>query len=397
MFLELHILQNFSPSNLNRDDTGSPKDCEFGGVRRARVSSQCLKRSIRELMRDLQLVEPEHLAIRTKRLRDALLDTDAFKKRPEDERERVADAAIKSLGLGLDEDGKTQYLLYLGQTEVERLAQASEAHWADLAAGGERKAGEGEGGKGEKRTAKEKKKAAKSEVGGSLKAALDGVLSAGGRAVDLALFGRMIADLPEHNVDAASQVAHAISTHRVGIEFDFYTAVDDLKPEDTSGADMMGTIGFNSACFYRYANVHFQQLVKNLEGDRDLARRAAEAFVRASIAAIPSGKQNSMAAQNPPSMIMVVVRDSGLWSLANAFAEPVRPGRDGDLVTQSVAQLDRYWGELVQMYGDRDLRGVWLASVGEGGLDKLKGRRVPSVEALVTRVGEALAETKERA
>ena len=117
-------------------------------------------------------------------------------------------------------------------------------------------------------SAKEAKKAAKGAVPAEISKALQKVLD-GGKASDLALFGRMLADLPDKNRDASSQVAHAISTHKVGMEFDFFTAVDDLKPEETSGSDHLGTVEFNSACFYRYLNVDVNELRKNLQGDED--------------------------------------------------------------------------------------------------------------------------------
>ena len=155
----------------------------------------------------------------------------------------------------------------------------------------------------------------------------------------------MIANLPEKNVEASCQVAHAISTNKVEVEFDFYTAVDDLKPDDTAGADMLGTVEFNSACFYRYANVDTNQLIENLGGDTELARTTLNAFLRASVDAIPTGKQNSMAAHNPPSLMMTVVRERGQWNLANAFLKPVRPQGDSDLVQGSVMALDDYSGQ----------------------------------------------------
>ena len=176
-------------------------------------------------------------------------------------------------------------------------------------------------------------------------------------APDIALFGRMLADRPDTNIDAACQVAHAISTHKVGVEFDFYTAMDDLKkPEEETGAGMMGTIEFNSACFYRYANIDFKQLKKNLGGDKELAQKTVEAFIRAAVNAIPTGKQNSFAAQNPPSFVFAVVRNSGAWSLVNAFASPVWVGEKNDLVQNSAAALLDYWGKLVKVYGDKHVK-----------------------------------------
>jgi CRISPR system Cascade subunit CasC len=169
----------------------------------------------------------------------------------------------------------------------------------------------------------------------------------------------------------------------VSVEFDFYTAVDDLKPEDTAGADMLGTVEFNSACYYRYANLDAAQLTANLQGDGDLARRAAEAFLRASITAVPAGKQHSMAAQNPPSLVFLVARHSGLWSLANAFAKPVRPSGASDLIGESVVRLDRYWGQLTRMYGQAQIVGAWDCTLEDIGLTNLRAVQVESVDALV--------------
>jgi len=221
-----------------------------------------------------------------------------------------------------------------------------------------------------------------SEIRQALLAVLDG-----GKAADLALFGRMLADLPDKNIDAASQVAHAISTNKISMEFDFYTAVDDLRPQDTAGADMLGTIEFNSACFYRYANVDLAQLTQNLGNDRDLARQTLAAFLRASITAIPTGKQNSMAAQNPPSFLLAVVREHGCWSLANAFLQPIRPDGGGDLVQHSVNALDRYWGQLSRMYGTAGILATAAVSLADDApLDALAGARVPDFTTLVDRV-----------
>ena len=161
------------------------------------------------------------------------------------------------------------------------------------------------------------------------------------------LFGRMLADLPEKNMDAACQVAHAISTNKIhSMEMDYYTAVDDIN-NDNPGADMIGTVEFNSACFYRYATLDVAELVGGyrdekktrafgLQGDAELARTTATAFLTAFIHAIPTGKQNSFAAHNPPSLVFAVVRDGPPVSLANAFVKPVtaagrrEPGREVD-------------------------------------------------------------------
>ena len=164
-----------------------------------------------------------------------------------------------------------------------------------------------------------------------LKKALDKVFD-GGKAVDVALFGRMLADMPEKNQNAACQVAHGISTHSVEREFDFYTAVDDLKPEDTAGADMMGTVEFNSACFYRYAVVSWEKLVENLQADMELAVKGLRAFLEGFVVAEPTGKQNTFAAHNPPDFVAISVRrNTAPRNLANAFETAIRVKRDESL------------------------------------------------------------------
>ncbi len=184
-----------------------------------------------------------------------------------------------------------------------------------------------------------------------MKKSLDKVFN-GGKAVDVALFGRMLADMPEKNQNAACQVAHAISTHSVEREFDFYTAVDDLKPEDTAGADMMGTVEFNSACFYRYAVVDWEKLVTNLQDDTELATKGLRAFLEGFVVAEPTGKQNTFAAHNPPELVAVSVRhNTAPRSLANAFETAVRVQKDESLTKESATRLSAKAVALDKLYG----------------------------------------------
>lgn len=403
MLVELHLLQNFAPSNLNRDDTGAPKDCELGGHRRARISSQSIKRAIRQTFKSEDLLSEEQLAARTKRAAQAVADRliQRDSSRSAEDAAAVAGALLNSIKSGLHNvaDGKTQYLLFLGGAELDGAASVAEQYWdALLTAGSALPSAEGEEvatparGRGRRGAGQA---APGVSVPPAIRAALIQKLD-GRRSADLALFGRMIADLPDQNVDAASQVAHAVSTNRVSMEMDFYTAVDDLKPDDTAGADMLGTIEFNSACFYRYSNVDLAQLRRNL-GSEDLARETLRAFLWASILAIPTGKQNSMAAHNPPSLILAVAREHGLWNLANAFVRPIWPGRDGDLVDLSVQALDRYWQALTTMYGTRGIVGQWVCTTDPGALTGLNGVTVGNVDVLVEQVlGAASFADRER-
>lgn len=396
MYIELHILQNFAPSNLNRSDTGSPKDCEFGGYRRGRISSQCLKRAMRDAFKQQCLFSEEaadKLAVRTKRLIEEvskrLVDLDATGGRAQDDARRVVETAAGGVGLKMKDSVKTQYLLFLGKDEISEVAKVCDQHYDALLAAGTTQPVAGTGTEGGKKvSAKEQKKDAKKLVSPEVSKAFESALN-GGKAADLALFGRMLADLPHKNIDAASQVAHALSTNKISMEFDFYTAVDDLKPEDTEGADMLGTIEFNSACFYRYLNVDTEQLKKNLQADAELTDETIGAFVRAAIAAVPTGKQNSHAAQQRPSFIFAVARRGNRCSLANAFVKPVAPDAKNDLVGKSIGELARHYGELTGVYGEADVIDKCFVALGANDYDSLTDARVESVDQLVTRMRAA--------
>lgn len=400
MKLELHVLQNFAPSNLNRDDTGAPKDCDFGGVRRARISSQCLKRAIRDAFVVHSLLGPEttsQMAARTKRFVHEAALVLSKKGRDLDSAEARAAFALAGAGLKVDEDRKSQYLLYLPRRAVEALACVVDDHWEDLASAAPAAAvpSEETGGKKEKVKKKDEKKSAKDAVPKAVAEAVRRIFEDSTKTPDLALFGRMIADNADWNVDAACQVAHALSTNRVNMEFDFYTAVDDLRPRDATGSDMMGTIAFQSACFYRYACLDVEALGENLAGtDGDEAKAAAKAtvaaFLRASALAIPTGKQNSMAAQNLPSYLLAVVRDRGApQSLANAFVKPVRPTGDADLVEASIHALEGYFDRALGMWGDQGV--VAFACTDSAVAPSERATRVASFDAWVDRVVGAVS------
>lgn len=380
-FIEIHALQNFAPSNLNRDDTGAPKDAIFGGIRRARISSQCLKRAIRTHFKEMVTkgsLDATYLADRTKRLMELLVGQLEAMGHPASEAREKVKLALASVKLTIKDDDKTQYLLFLGHREIRAIADVIHARWDALAAA-EESADAKEG----KKDTKKKKDAAK-QADPELKKALEDVLD-GGRAMDIALFGRMLADMPEKNQDAACQVAHALSTHAVEREFDYYTAVDDQKPDDTSGADMIGTVEFNSACFYRYAVVDWAKLVENLQGEGDLAAKALRAFLEGFVVAEPTGKQNSFAAHNPPEFVAVSIRRDGApRNLANAFEKAVRSR--GGLTAESAQRLVEKATQLQAAYGGEGETVVLnLVQAPVEGF----GEAVPSLQALLDRAVQA--------
>lgn len=331
--IEIHALQNFAPSNLNRDDTGAPKDAFFGGSRRARISSQCVKRSVREYFKDQN---KGWVADRTKRIVDALKDrlipkVKDHKDFTEENLFKAIETAVSSLGsnkkVKVDKERKTDVLLFLSPNEIDALEKVIEESFVELLKG---------------KPSDQIVKRLNDAIDGENKSKL---------SVDVALFGRMLAVMPEKNQYAACQVAHAISTHAVEREFDFYTAVDDLKPDDTAGADMMGTVEFNAACFYRYAVVDWEKFVANLQNDKELAIKGLRVFLEGFVVAEPTGKQNTFAAHNPPEFITVSVRhNTAPRNLTNAFETPVfAKGKSitresADRLSAKAAALDKLYG-----------------------------------------------------
>jgi CRISPR system Cascade subunit CasC len=358
-FLELHILQNVAPANLNRDDTGNPKDAMFGGVRRARISSQALKRAMRLALRDA--LPPGELSTRTKRVSELVADRLAEHPRTESlvAASRLFEAAGIVVGDTKKGDAETKYLILLGDDEADALAALAREHWDALTA-------------------------AKPDLGamrGPARAALRS------SAVDLALFGRMVADLPEVGVDGACSVAHAISTHRLAAEFDYFTALDELARAEETGAAMIESTGFNSATFYRYLAIDLGELEQRVGAER--LKTALPAIIRAAVLALPTGKQHAFAAHNPPSFVLAVVRDGAPVSLANAFVAPVRQTEQRDLVRASVDALVAYRDSVAAMYGDADVRTTAAVALGEIELGSLEANRVPTLDALVASVAAA--------
>jgi CRISPR system Cascade subunit CasC len=353
MLVEVHMLQNHAPSNLNRDDTGSPKEAVFGGYKRARISSQCLKRSIRrsEVFRNgLEGL----LATRTRKLpelvRERLIENGL-------DEEMAAIGAQKASGFGTDKGKeqtpnksghyRTAQTMFLTDADVEAVCEVI------MAAA---------------RQAKDKGAFSKVSAKDLQKSAEDRGLRP--TSVDIALFGRMVTSEAFVDVEAASQFAHALSTHKIDHEFDYYTAVDDLEraadDEAGAGADMIGDVEFNSACYYKYFNVHVDGLLDNLTGRafkrpvtesdenaaRETAGKAVRALLEAACLVTPTGKQNSFAAFQPPSLVWVEIRDRNLpVSYANAFCNPVNPKAREGLEKQSALALAAECEGLTAMYG----------------------------------------------
>lgn len=335
MLIEIHMIQNHSPANLNRDDLGAPKTCYFGGVLRSRISSQCLKRSIR-MSDEFQALRG---GVRTRQL--AKLIARGTKGDPFDEKVQAdpkamerAEKILSDCGFKPKKDAdKSKMLVYTTRDAIKAMS-------ALLQNGGKKSDGE-------------------------LAKAFSKLIAECVLAPDMALSGRMLEpseakelwkDL-DTTVEAALQVAHAFSTHEARPEIDYYVAADDIPGAD-AGAGYVDEAMFASACFYKYFSIHWETLLKNLSGDINMAAHTVGAFIRGAAIVTPTGKQNSFAAHNYPDGILVEIRNTPI-NYANAFARPAAQG-ERDIVSQSIAQLGQYVHDLDTGFGKPQQR-FWFS------------------------------------
>jgi len=318
LYIDIHVVQTVPPSCVNRDDTGSPKTCIYGGVRRARVSSQSWKHAVRVSFRDMYA--PEDLGNRTKRIvsmvEDCLhsidenLDTKA-----------LAVQALTGAGLKInsnDIDKGTDALFFMSHAQAKALAELTVAFEQN------------KDNSDSKDKIKEKKDAYKIACKEALKQ---------NPSIDMALFGRMVASDPSLNYDAAVMVAHSISTHKVQAEYDYFTAVDDCSPEETSGAGHLGTVEFNSSTLYRYASINVRELEENL---KEMTVKGVCNFVEAFLLSMPTGKLTTFGNRTLPNFVYVTARKDQPVNLVSAFEKPIHVDEDGGYVNNSIAALDDY-------------------------------------------------------
>lgn len=312
LFLDIHVIQTLPPSNINRDDTGSPKTAVYGGVRRARVSSQAWKKAMRDYFKDK--ADDGYLGVRSKKIVEyvakKILEIDETLSFEEAEKKSLE--AFTSAGFTITEENKLPTLFFLGDRQAGDFARAALDNIKD---------------------ASTLHKIIKDNV-----------------SIDIALFGRMIADKDLNRViskenekskkiidngenevsrislneDASSQIAHAISTHGVQTEFDYFTALDDLSKDAKPGAAMIDTIEYNSSTLYRYGNVALHEFYHQMKENKEETKKAIILFVEAFLKSLPSGKMNSFANQTIPSSVVVSLRKDRPVSLVSAFETPIK-------------------------------------------------------------------------
>ncbi|WP_250292179.1 type I-E CRISPR-associated protein Cas7/Cse4/CasC [Frankia sp. CiP1_Cm_nod1] len=306
-YVDVHILQTVPPSNLNRDDAGTPKQAVYGGAKRARVSSQAWKRATRTAF--AEHVDPSQLGTRTKKISALLAERIAARGLLDPGAStRIATSLLADLGIKAGKKAtETAYLLFFGRPQLERLIDRIEDDLPRLSELND------------------------TELAAAVKDVPARQILGTGHPIDVALFGRMVADRAELNVDAATQVAHALSTHAVDVEFDYYTAVDDENPKEDTGAGMIGTVEFQSATLYRFATVGLRQLADNLDGDVEATVAALRVFLTAFTTSMPTGHGNSFAHRTTPNLLTVAVRADQPVNLVSAFENPVRSDGRGVL------------------------------------------------------------------
>jgi len=340
-FIQLHLLTSYPPSNLNRDDLGRPKTAEMGGEKRLRISSQSLKRAWRtsEIM---ESALKEHKGVRTKlmgvEIYKALKGKGVKEKQAQDWARKIAEQFGKLEG-GSDkkaeESEQEEVVLADGSSVPKALAIKQLAHFSP-----------------EERQAIDNLVTTLAERGSEPSTEELQLLREKHTAADIALFGRMLADSPRYNMEAAAQVAHAISVHKVAIEDDFFTAVDDLnKGIEDVGAGHMGETEFAAGLFYLYLCIDKDLLVENLNGDKELANRALAALVEAAATVAPTGKQNSFGSRARASFILAERGSQQPRSLSVAFLKPVTNYKNG-MLANAIEALVATRDNMNQVYGD---------------------------------------------
>ncbi len=317
--LELHILQSVPVACLNRDDLNSPKTAVFGGIQRARVSSQCWKRAIREFAKEEspELFKGERTRLMFAPLFQEMLAAGLSNEDAQKGAEEIVDKLVNRDAKSKDKV-KSKTLYFLSPLEIETMAKA----YAET---------------------KDIKKAIKAINAAKLK-----------DAADIMLFGRMVANDQSLSIDGASMFSHAISTHKTDNEIDFFSAVDDLQPKEESGAGMTSTLEFNSATYYRFAALNLDMLTDQAHLgclNKEERQAVVKTFIKSVIMAMPGARKNTMNGNTLPGYVLGVVREKGHpIQLVNAFEQPVRRSAKGyfeasvELLKQEYKNLTDIWG-----------------------------------------------------
>ena len=345
LYVDFHILQTVPPSCINRDDTGSPKTAVYGGVTRARVSSQAWKHAMRAAFAENARLD---VGKRTKKaaelVKEQILVLDPEQKKAD----KMAKEALKYVGIKSDDKKGTDALIFISSAQAKALAE--------LVVGGCTKDEEYE------------------------EALIENP------SADMVLFGRMVAQKASLKYDAAAQVAHSISTHAVQNEYDYFTAVDDCQAEDNAGAGHLGTVEYNSSTLYRYATVNVMELAGRLGAAQ--AAETVRAFGEAFLFSMPTGKQNTFANRTLPDAVYVTLREDQPVNLCGAFERAVPRSAQG-YAAPSKAALAQYAQQMYSSFAEAPAQSFTVGS----GLEELAPAQTAKamLDALEKAVRDALA------
>ena len=345
-FVQLHVLTSYPPSNLNRDDTGRPKTALMGDALRLRISSQSQKRAWRTS--DIfETALAGHIGTRTKDMgkhtHTMLVAAGVTDKNAREWARQIVGkfGKLKSdKKSDKDEDLQIEQLAHFSPEEVEAIEQLAQ------------------------RCASRNSGPTAEELS---------LLCTPRKAADIAMFGRMLADSPAFNMEAAVQVAHAITVHKSAVEDDYFSAVDDLNNGLTDkGAAHIGERSYGAGLFYLYICIDRALLVENLGGDKALADKALQAFIHAVTKISPTGMQNSHASRAYASYVLAEKGDQQPRSLAQAYLKPVKPFESEDMLEKAVKAIESRRDNFDKVYGAcADARYSINAETGEGSLDGL--------------------------
>lgn len=359
-FIDVHIIQTVPYANLNRDDLGTPKTVSYGGMVRARVSSQSWKRAARHRLENL-LLSAKTYRTRNPHLQLAATLMDKDSGVSTESAGQIATNIFSLLGTGKT-SGDGSVILFVGKDELNDLAALALQYKDSLDVA--------PGKKGELDV--------DVDVSKALKACL--VIP---RPTSVALFGRMLAATPEINVDASMQVAHALSVHPVDVETDFFTAAEDIPTEtDLTGGAHMGSGEFVSATFYRYATINMRELIENCGGDVEVAEELARLAIASLCLSLPTGKNNATAPHTLPSLVNIVVRENRPVSYAAAFEAPALRSREGGYTTDALRKLAEYSSQIEKMVSENPLLDGYV-QIGEA-LDSSLGGEYENLDTLVS-------------
>lgn len=345
LYVDFHILQTVPPSCINRDDTGSPKTAVYGGVLRARVSSQAWKHAMRAAFAENAQLD---VGKRTKKAAELVKEQILVLGPEQKKADKMAKEALKYVGIKSDDKKGTDALIFISSAQAKALAE--------LVVGGCTKDEEYE----------------------------EALIK--NPSADMVLFGRMVAQKASLNYDAAAQVAHSISTHAVQNEYDYFTAVDDCQAEDNAGAGHLGTVEYNSSTLYRYATVNVMELAGRLGAAQ--AAETVRAFGEAFLFSMPTGKQNTFANRTLPDAVYVTLREDQPVNLCGAFERAVPRSAQG-YAAPSKAALAQYAQQMYSSFAEAPAQSF---TVGRG-LEELAPAQTAKamLDALEKAVRDALA------